>query len=247
MRQLKEEGSVVMVGDGINDAPALTSADVGVAVATGTDIAMDAADVVLMNSQLCDVASALKLGRKTLRNIKENLFWAFIYNVCLIPLAAGVYVGVMDGWTLNPMIAAAAMSLSSFCVCMNALRLNLVNIDVKAPVGGVSISDNFEPVIKTVTIPENITGSSAGVLNLQFANEKNEEEILMTKTMKIEGMMCSHCEATVKKALEAIDGVVSATPSHVENSAVVELSKDVDDAVLKKAVEDKDYVVVSIA
>ena len=233
IRDLKKAGKVAMVGDGINDAPALTRADLGVAIGAGADVAIDAADVVLMNSRLTDVAAAIRLSRATLRNIHENLFWAFFYNVILIPLAAGAYAHLL-GWVMNPMWGAAAMSLSSFCVVMNALRLNLFK---------VHDASKDRPMRNAVT--QDVEAVSAPAKNeiTQESKEKSE----MEKTINIEGMMCEHCEATVKKALEGLDGVDSAKVSHVAGTAVVELSSDVADADLKKAVEDKDYKVTAIA
>ena len=238
IRRLQEQGSVAMVGDGINDAPALTRADLGVAIGAGADVAIDAADVVLMNSRLSDVSAAIRLSRATVRNIHENLFWAFFYNILLIPLAAGLYVNLMGGWSMNPMLGAAAMSLSSFCVCMNALRLNLFKVhDGSRDKPGRNSLKQF-----SLNGPEDKNVETAGETGL---NDK--EENTMTKTMKIEGMMCPHCEAAVKKALEALDGVNEAKVSHVEGTAIVDLSADVADEVLTKAVEDKDYKVLSVA
>ena len=217
VRQLKAQGKVAMVGDGINDAPALTRADLGVAIGAGADVAIDAADVVLVNSRLSDVPAAIRLSRATLRNIHENLFWAFFYNTVGIPIAAGVFIPL--GLTLNPMLGAAAMSLSSFCVVSNALRLNLFRLRD----AGRDRKRKKAPV--TIQL---------------------KEETTMEKTMEIRGMMCSHCEAAVKKALEALPQVAQAQVSHETGLAVVTLREPADDAALKKAVEDKDYTVVSI-
>ena len=237
VRRLQQKGKVAMIGDGINDAPALTRADIGIAIGAGADIAIDAADVVLMKSNLSDAVAAVRLSRASLRNIHENLFWAFAYNVIGIPIAAGCFVAL--GLTLNPMIGAAAMSLSSVCVVTNALRLNLCKI--RSDKHDHKFKNALPADMSLIDAPSEEKTADAAAKPMA---EKNEQ--LTKKTITIEGMMCEHCERTIKAALEKIQGVQSATADFASGTAVVYLSGKVDDAALKAAVEAEDYKVVKI-
>ena len=223
VRRLKELGKTIMVGDGINDAPALTRADIGIAIGAGTDVAIDAADVVLMKSRLTDVAAAVRLSRATLRNIHENLFWAFFYNSIGIPLAAGAFIKLF-GWQLNPMFGAAAMSLSSFCVVSNALRLNLFKL-----------RDN------TRDKPARPTDEAAFHATVQEIQTLLQTQAESTRTLRVEGMMCQHCERRVKKALENLPNIQSAETSHEKGTAIIKLTGPLDENAVKAAIEDAGY------
>ncbi|MBR3935782.1 MAG: HAD-IC family P-type ATPase, partial [Oscillospiraceae bacterium] len=241
VRKYKEQGKVVMVGDGINDAPALTSADIGIAIGAGTDVAIDCADIVLMQSRLSDVPAAVRLGRATLRNIRQNLFWAFIYNSIGIPLAAGAFISF--GLELNPMFGAAAMSLSSFCVVTNALRLNLVDIfdpkhDKKKKRKEVTGIEPASPVPEEV-LKEEPEKTEEPVQ--EITEEPAKEPELIEKTVGVSGMMCAHCEGRVKAALEAIEGVAEAVPSCLYDNVIIKMTSEIPEETIKEAIEKAGY------